>query len=256
MGRPPGAAPPGRCGGIPGGSGARPAGGAGRTVGCWLIGGRGVDPGVGRPLEMNRAPPSELGAVGAAGVDGAEASPPPGSPPETSACGFNVSVDDPPSDASGAVGTADGGASSETLELATVSEGASAVEAVPSSTATAGVLGAAAFLAAAFFAGAFLAAGFSPSASSASAFGAAAFLAAVFFAAVFFAGFSSSGCASRFSPSRSAFRRTRSACASSIEEETLRTSMPIDFERSRASLFVRPSSLASSAIRIFLAGKG
>jgi hypothetical protein len=100
-------------------------------------------------------------------------------------------------------------------------------------------------LAGAFFAGA------SPSAGAASAFFAAAFL-----TAAFFAGFSSSGWASRFSPSRSALRRTRSACASSIEDDTLRTSMPIVFDRSSASLFVSPNSLASSAIRIFLTAKG
>ena len=226
------------------------------------MGGRGADaPGVGRPLEMN--------FVGAGSSPLAPA-------PETSACGFNVSEPvpasepavevpelDTPSDTDvvgEAAGAPDGGVTSETLELATVSEvtsaGGTAPASSPSTFGSASTFGAAAFFAAAFFAGAFFAGAFSPSAVSASAFGAAAFLVAAFFAAAFFTGFSSSGCASRFSPSRSALRRTRSACASSIEEETLRTSMPIDFERSRASLFVRPSSFASSAILIFLAGKG
>ena len=57
---------------------------------------------------------------------------------------------------------------------------------------------------------------------------------------------SGSGWASRIRPSRSALRRTRSAWASSIEDEWLFTPMPSDKERSSASLFVRPSSRASS----------
>lgn len=218
------------------------------------MGGRGADaPGVGRPLEMNFAAGLSP-ASPATGVEGV-ASSTPATGAETFACGSNVSAPDPTSEVGGVctVGS-DGGATSETLELATVSEVASAGGV--STGLSMSTFGAAAFFAAAFFAGAFFAGAFSPSALSASAFGAAAFLVAAFFAAAFFTGFSSSGCASRFSPSRSALRRTRSACASSIEEETLRTSMPIDFERSRASLFVRPSSLASSAILIFLAGKG
>jgi hypothetical protein len=56
----------------------------------------------------------------------------------------------------------------------------------------------------------------------------------------------SSGCTARRSPSLSALRRTRSAWASSIEEEWLFTPMPNDTQRSRASLLVRPSSRASS----------
>jgi hypothetical protein len=56
----------------------------------------------------------------------------------------------------------------------------------------------------------------------------------------------SSGCTGRRRPSLSALRRTRSAWASSIDEEWLFTPMPNDNERSSASLFVRPSSRASS----------
>jgi hypothetical protein len=56
----------------------------------------------------------------------------------------------------------------------------------------------------------------------------------------------SGGETARRSPSESALRRTRSACASSIDEEWLFTPMPRDKERSRASLLVSPSSLASS----------
>jgi hypothetical protein len=55
-----------------------------------------------------------------------------------------------------------------------------------------------------------------------------------------------SGETGRRSPSASALRRTRSAWASSIDEEWLFTPMPREMERSRASLLVRPSSLASS----------
>ncbi len=56
----------------------------------------------------------------------------------------------------------------------------------------------------------------------------------------------SSGETARRSPSLSALRRTRSAWASSIEDEWLFTPMPNAKQRSRASLFVRPSSRASS----------
>jgi hypothetical protein len=63
----------------------------------------------------------------------------------------------------------------------------------------------------------------------------------------------SSGCWARTSPSRSARRRTRSACASSIPEECVLTPMPKAKLRSRHSLFVSPSSRASSWTRIFAA---
>jgi hypothetical protein len=63
----------------------------------------------------------------------------------------------------------------------------------------------------------------------------------------------SSGCLSRRSPSRSAFRRTRSAWASSMLDEWLVTPMPRSRQRSSASLLVRPSSRPSSYTRIFLA---
>jgi len=56
----------------------------------------------------------------------------------------------------------------------------------------------------------------------------------------------SGGCWERFRPSRSALRRTRSACASSMLEEWLETPIPIAKQRSRPSLLVRPSSRASS----------
>jgi len=61
-----------------------------------------------------------------------------------------------------------------------------------------------------------------------------------------FSSAASSGWTARRSPSLSALRRTRSAWASSIEEEWLFTPMPSDTQRSSASLFVRPSSRASS----------
>jgi hypothetical protein len=83
-----------------------------------------------------------------------------------------------------------------------------------------------AFAAGAFFAGAFL----------------AAFLAGAFLAAFF----GSSGWTSRLRPSRSALRRTRSPWASSMPDEWLLTPMPSESHRSRHSLFVSPSSLASS----------
>jgi hypothetical protein len=67
------------------------------------------------------------------------------------------------------------------------------------------------------------------------------------------AGFGSAGCSARTRPSRSARLRTRSACASSMPEECVLTPMPSALDRSRVSLFVRPSSLASSCTRIFAA---
>jgi hypothetical protein len=67
------------------------------------------------------------------------------------------------------------------------------------------------------------------------------------FAGAFFVTFAgSSGWTSRISPSRSAFLRTRSACAPSIPDEWLFTPMPSDRLRSSASLLVSPSSFASS----------
>lgn len=79
------------------------------------------------------------------------------------------------------------------------------------------------------------------------------FVAAVFLAADFLAGLGSSGCCSRISPSRSARRRTRSACASMIDEECVLTPIPRSKHRSRHSLLVSPSSLASSWTRSFAA---
>jgi hypothetical protein len=52
----------------------------------------------------------------------------------------------------------------------------------------------------------------------------------------------SSGCTGRLSPSRSAFRRARSAWASSMDDEWLFTPIPRDRQRSSASLLVNPSS--------------
>jgi hypothetical protein len=56
----------------------------------------------------------------------------------------------------------------------------------------------------------------------------------------------SSGWTGRRNPSASALRRTRSACASSMEDEWLLTPIPRDKASSKPSLLVRPSSLASS----------
>ena len=73
--------------------------------------------------------------------------------------------------------------------------------------------------------------------------GAALFAPAVFVAASFLAGGAgSSGCTGRRRPSRSAFRRARSAWASSMDDEWLFTPIPRDRQRSSASLLVRPSS--------------
>jgi hypothetical protein len=63
----------------------------------------------------------------------------------------------------------------------------------------------------------------------------------------------SSGCSARTMPSRRARRRTRSACASSMPDECVLTPIPSLRLRSRHSLFVSPSSLASSWTLIFAA---
>ncbi len=77
--------------------------------------------------------------------------------------------------------------------------------------------------------------------------GATFFAAAFLVAAAFLAGGAgSSGCTGRRRPSRSAFRRARSACASSMDDEWLLTPIPRDRQRSSASLLVSPSSWASS----------
>jgi hypothetical protein len=78
---------------------------------------------------------------------------------------------------------------------------------------------------------------------------AAAFFAAAFFAGAFLAGFTSSGCSGRVRPSRSARRRSRSACASMIDDDWLLASTPIALHRPSSSVFVIPSSLASSCTR-------
>jgi len=73
--------------------------------------------------------------------------------------------------------------------------------------------------------------------------GAGFFAPAVFVAAAFLAGGAgSSGCTGRRRSSRSAFRRARSAWASSMDDEWLFTPIPRDRQRSSASLLVRPSS--------------
>ena len=82
----------------------------------------------------------------------------------------------------------------------------------------------------------------SPLASAATFFAAAFLVAAAFLAG----GAGSSGCTGRRRPSRSAFLRARSACASSMDEEWLLTPIPRDRHRSSASLLVSPSSCASS----------
>jgi hypothetical protein len=107
--------------------------------------------------------------------------------------------------------------------------------------ATAVFCAAATFLAAAFLVGAFLLA----AALSALADSTASSVADMRLGA--------SGWRSRTRPSRWARRRTRSACASSMPEECVLTPMPNARQRSRHSLLVSPSSLASSWTRIFAA---
>jgi hypothetical protein len=92
----------------------------------------------------------------------------------------------------------------------------------------------AAFLAAAFFAGAA-----SPEAA--------------FLAAAFLTGLASSGCSSRVSPSRTARRSSRSACASISELDWFFTPTPMTSHSDNSSALVIPSFLASSCTRMFFA---
>ncbi len=82
--------------------------------------------------------------------------------------------------------------------------------------------------------------------SAATAVAPAFFVGAAVFLAAFLAAAGSSGWTGRRNPSASALRRTRSACASSMEDEWLLTPIPRERASSRPSLLVRPSSLASS----------
>ena len=74
----------------------------------------------------------------------------------------------------------------------------------------------------------------------------AADLAALVALPAFLAAAGSSGWTGRRRPSASALRRTRSAWASSMEDEWLLTPIPRERASSSPSLLVRPSSLASS----------
>ena len=231
-GRGGGTAPPGASG-RPGGAGV-----VGRAAGGGGAAGR---PGVGRPLEMN--PPRGVSPVAsavpaAAGAAGAGAS----------TTGATVG--------SGVVGAGAGvSATCGVIGATGVSSTTSVVSVAFFATAFfATAFFAGSFLAGSFFAVSFLAAAFFAGFSAASSsFFATAFFATAFFAVVFFSGLGSSGCSSRIRPSRSARWRTRSACCSMIDDEWLFTSMPIDMQRSTASLLVRPSSLASSWTRMFFA---
>jgi hypothetical protein len=84
--------------------------------------------------------------------------------------------------------------------------------------------------------------GSTPRPSSTAGADATALDAAFLVAAALVGGAGSSGWTGRRSPSLSALRRARSACASSMDDEWLLTPIPRDKHKSSASLFVRPSS--------------
>ncbi len=73
------------------------------------------------------------------------------------------------------------------------------------------------------------------------------------FLAARFVALCSSGCSGRVRPSRSARRRRRSACASMMVEDWLFASTPIAPVSASISVFVIPSSFASSCTRMFFA---
>ena len=70
--------------------------------------------------------------------------------------------------------------------------------------------------------------------------------------AAFFAFFGLSAAGSRFNPFSSAWRRTRSACASTMLDEGDDAPMPIELHKSTTSFEVMPNSLASVETRTFL----
>ncbi len=224
--------PPGR-GGIPGGNepGMRAAGGAPSDEM-----GRAATGGVGRALEIKPRDAVSLGASAAGAGAGAGAG-----VSSTTTTGAATST-------TGAGAATGAGAGASTTGAG--ARGATSITGAGVSTTTGAT--SSSFFAATFFAGAFFAAAFltglgsSPSAAS-------SFLAATFFTAAFLTALTSSGCSPRTRPSRSARRRTRSACASMMDDECPLMSMPILTHRSTASLLVRPSSLASSWTRKFLA---
>ncbi len=225
-GRSPVGAPAGRAGRSPGGTvergrsastGGRPAGGAG-GAGRAATDGAGREPSGGRelivswrPLEIIRFSGSAGAGAGARGAGAADWS----------------------ATAAGAVSAAAGAGSAAGAGATTSAAGAG-------STTGAGVSG--------------TWAGAGPSAGDGTLPGAGAAAsaeAAAFFVAFLFSGLGSSGWASRIRPSFAARRRTRSAWASMRVDEWLFTSIPIAMVRSTISLFVIPSSLASSCTRMF-----
>ena len=148
---------------------------------------------------------------------------------------------------SAAAGATSAGAGAETGSAGVGSGSAGACAGAGSTSATgAGATGASGSTGAAFFAAFFAGFGAASPPSAAS----AAFVA--FFAA-FLTGFGSSGCSGRVSPSRSARRRRRSACASMRVLEWLFTPTPITSQSVIISAFVIPSSLASSCTLMFFA---
>lgn len=77
-------------------------------------------------------------------------------------------------------------------------------------------------------------------------------VASAFSASVFFARLGFSGAGSRFRPCSSAWRRTRSACASTIVDDADVTPIPMRLQRSTTSFDAMPSSLASAETRMLL----
>lgn len=242
--------PGGRGGGgvEPGANGrAGGAGGRAAVVGGMPAGieGRGAL-GLGRPLEMK--PLRVVSPVVSAGA-GAGAASGVGAGATGSAATGSATA------GAGALGASTTGAwttGASTTSGASTTTGASTAEGASTAAGSgAGVsAGSSAFLAAAFFGAAFLAAAFFTGLSAPGSPSSVVF-AAAFLTAAFLTGLGSSGCSSRMRPSRSARRRTRSACASMMDDEWLFTSIPITTQRSTASLLVRPSSLASSCTRMF-----
>jgi len=246
-GRAPGAAPGRRAGGggmrLP----APPPGGGG--IGRPAVNGRcgvaapGVAPGNGRCGGNGRDGAAALPGrdemtrgVDGGGVAGAVAAAVAGGLDSVTAGGLGAWLAD--AAAAGATGASTAGATGAAGAVTTfVSIAATSVAVVSRLCAVSAAFGST------FFAAAFFAAGFLAGVPSSDA--------AAFFAGAFFF-FGSSGGASRTSPRSCAWRRTRSACASTMPDEGDVAPMANSAHSASSSLFVMPSSLASAETRTFL----
>jgi hypothetical protein len=229
-------------------SGGRDPGGGGTGLPEGLSGGRGA-----RERSGAAGAPGAAVSAGACAAAGASAAVVDGAAGAGAADGpSDGGADGGAADGAGA-GAAAAGAGAGRLLLIRRGERAGASDAAGASAAGADTGRAGAFLTGALLAAALLDtdvsgrfAGASPAPLSSPPPVGAADLAALVALPAFLAAAGSSGWTGRRRPSASALRRTRSAWASSMDDEWLLTPIPRERASSSPSLLVRPSSLASS----------